>query len=301
MPLLETILPPKDENDPLLKQKLQVLAVSAQQLGLGATVEDVVYGLIPGVAARSVLLPQAQYARAYATALGVVEARIKAKGGSVVSTDRLACVVHYSYLDERDEAVIDSVHVRLLFTDVSFMQIAQEAMEHADDPPVDFQKVRAELVEIIANDEELPEPVRNALLTQSRNPAFPVSELSLRYARAKKERALLLLAEAHAERCARTAYTAQRELAYSLEYAAYVTPAWSDLSDEQRAEIIALTTKVICGQTKPFALGPQYGPMFIGVVQQCLMHIVGAGTQYERERETFAEWRALVDNTRGVT
>ncbi len=301
MPLLETILPPKDENDPLLKQKLQVLAVSAQQLGLGATIEDVVFGLIPGVATRSVLLPLTKYAQAYEVALGVVAARIKAKGGTVISTDRRACVVNYRYRDDRAETVTDSVHVRLLFTDVSFMQIAREAMEHADDPPVDFQKVRAEIVEIITKDEELPETARKTLLAQSRNPAFPVSELSMRYARAKKERALLLLAEAHAERCARAAYAAQRELSYSTTRAAYAVPAWSELSDGQRAAVMAVTTKVICGQTTPFALGAEYGPMFLGVVQQCLMHIVGSGSQYERERETIAAVRAHVEDMRGLT
>lgn len=301
MPLLETILPPKDENDPLLKQKLQVLAVSAQQLGLGATVEDVVYGLIPGVASRSVILPLTKYAQAYEVALGVVAERIKLKGGTVVSTDRRLCAVHYRYRSENDDAVIDTVHVRLLFTDISFMQIAREAMEHADDPPVDFQKVRAEIVEIITKDEELPEIARKSLLMQSRNPAFPVSELSLRYARAKKDRALLLLAEAHCERCARTAYSAQRELAYSAERAAYPVPAWSELSDAQRAAVVDVTTKVICGNTKPFALGPEYGPLFLGVVQQCLLHIVGSAPMYERERAMLATLRAQIEDLRGLT
>lgn len=301
MPLLETILPPQDENDPFLKQKLQVLAVSAQQMGLGATVEDVVFGLIPGVATRSVLLPPTNYAQVYETALRVVAARIKAHGGTVISTDRRACVVMYRYRDDGAEMVTDSVHVRLLFTDLSFMQIAREAMEHADDPPVDFQKVRAEIVEIITKDEELPETARTTLLAQSRNPAFPVSELSTRYARAKKERALLLLAEAHAERCARAAYAAQRELSYSTNRAAYAVPAWSELTEEQRAAVVAVTTKVICGQTTPFAFGAEYGPTFLSVVQQCLMHIVGSGSQYVRERETTATIRARVEDMRCLT
>lgn len=301
MPLLETILPPKNENDPFLKHKLQLLAVSAQQLGLGATVEDVVYGLIPGVAARSVMLPVSKHRHVYESALVEIGVRIKAKGGSVVTTDRHQCVVHYRYRGDDGEPVLDTVHVRLLFTDVSFMQIAREAMEHADAPPVDFKKVRAEIVEIIEHDAELPEPARKALLVQSRNPAFPVSELSMRYARVKKDRALLLLAEAHAEQCARTAYTAQREMTYSTARVAYPTPAWSDLSDARRVELIAVTTKVICGQTAPFALGAEYGPLFLGVVQQCLMHIVGAGALYQRERDAFSAVRAQIEDARGLT
>jgi len=282
--LLETIIPPKDEHDPLLKQQLQVVAVSAQQLDLGATVEDVVFGLIPGVAARSVILPSVHYPRAYEHALRAVTERIKLKGGSVVSADPHLCTVHYRYRSEDHDDVHDMVHVRVLHTDVSFMQIAREALEHADDPPVDYRKVRAEIVEILSKDEELPESDRKALLVLARNPSFPVSDLSIRYARAKKDRALRLLATAYADACARAAYAAQRELSYSPERTAYAVPVWADLAPERRAGIIVVTMKVICGRSQPFALGEMYGPLFVAVVQQSLKHFVGAGAECERER-----------------
>lgn len=299
--LLDTILAPKDERDPFLKLKLQVLAVSEQRMGHGATVEDVVYNLIPGVASRSVMLPPSRHRAVYGRALADVTQRLRARGGVIVSTDQAACAIRYHYRDAVVEKQFDTVHVRLLYTDVSFMQIAGEASEHADDPPVDFAQVRVEITEIIEKDTELPETARKGLLVQARNPSFPVSELTLRYARAKKDKALLLLAEAHAERCARAAYAAQRELSYSEARAAYPLPPWAELSDEQRSELVGVTTKVICGQTKPYALGGAYGPMYLGVVQQTLMHIVGSGPQYEREREGVAVLRAVLEDPRGLT
>lgn len=296
--LLEPIIPPKDEHDPLLQQKLQVLAVSAQQLGLGATVEDVIFNLIPGVASRSVILPSTHYRDFYERALRTVVERIKLKGGSVVSTDRQTSTVHYRYRSDDHDVVHDIVHVRVLHTDVSFMQVAREAQEHADDPPVNYRQVRAEIVEIIAKDSELPESDRTALMALSRNPTFPAAELSMRYARAKRSRALTLLAEAYAGRCARAAYAAQRELSYSAERAAYAVPAWADLSDTERTTIVAVTTKVICGNTTPFVFGDLYGPLFVAVVQQSLQHFVGADALHERERGVVAAQMATISDVR---
>jgi hypothetical protein len=284
--LLPTIVTAQDDKDPVGKLPYQVLAISDERLGTGATIEDVVHELFPGLMSRSTVVPiLAPYEGDYAIALAAVRRRLLAQGARILTADptrNVSQAIRYEYTDPEQGYRVDTVHVRLFHTKMSAVELALEEAELG--PVLDYTQVRAEVVTAIEGDAELSAAAKKPILTRARNPSYPVAHLARDYARAKHVQAMYRMADAHGLGLARAAYAACREYARD-ELGAYRMPEWSDTA-APCLQALEATRSILVGEPVPSTLGVCAGPFFRSVVQGALMLVSGDGPVHERDRKT---------------